>query len=155
MPKIFPYLSEPTARRLRQTAASRPAKHRALFESAIEAYTEACERRTLIGTSPDQKQRYRVAIEAAELAVRNRRKKGLTKVGTFISARHHQMLTAVQMPNGQFLSDTVELVLSYYLWREVGLQEARNNFSGFLWPFIDVPRGVDFDKFVKEISEPF
>lgn len=105
--------------------------------------------------APDIRQRYRVATQAAEVAVRNRRKKGLTKVGTFISTRHHEMLCAIRGPKGQFLSDTVELVLSYFLWREVDFQQGRNNFSAFLWPFIDVPQGLNFGKFVREISEPF
>jgi hypothetical protein len=155
MPKIFPYLSEPTARRLRQTALSRSAKHRHIFESAIEAYVTATEEQESPAVAPDIRQRYRVATQAAEAAVRNRRKKGLIKVGTYISTKHHEMLCAIRGPKGQFLSDTVELVLSYFLWREVDFQQGRNNFSAFLWPFIDLPQGLNFGKFVREISEPF
>jgi hypothetical protein len=154
MPKIFPYLSEPTARRLRQIALSRSAKHRHIFESAIEAYVTSAEEQESPDVAPDIRQRYRAATQAAEVAVRNRRKKGLTKVGTYISTHHHQMLRAIQGPKGQFLSDTVELVLSYFLWREVDFQDGRNNFSAFLWPFIDLPHGLNFSKFVREISEP-
>lgn len=155
MPKIFPYLSEPTARRLRQAALSRSAKHRHIFESAIEAYVTATEEQKNPAIAPDIRQRFRVAMQGAEVAVRNRRKKGLTKVGTYISTKHHEMLCAIRGPKGQFLSDTVELVLSYFLWREVDFQQGRNNFSAFLWPFIDVPQGLDFGKFVREMSEPF
>jgi hypothetical protein len=154
MPKIFPYLSEPTARRLRQMALSRSAKHRHIFESAIEAYVTATEELKSPAIAPEMRQRYRVATQAAELAMRNRRKKDLTKVGTYISMQHHEMLCAIREPKGQFLSDTIELVLSYFLWKEVDFQEARHNFSAFLWPFIDVPPSLDFDKFVREISEP-
>lgn len=154
MKKIFPYLSESTAKRLRQMALSRSAKLRHIVESAIESYVNATEQQRC-ADDPHLRLRYEIALQTAQSAVAKRRKTGLTKVGTCISTLHHDLLLSIQVPKGQFLSDTVELVLSYFLWRDPSAQDERDVFSGFLWPFIHLPSHVNLATFVKEMSEPF
>ena len=152
MKKIFPYLCKSTARRLRFTAAERVVKVRAVVEAAIEAYSEA-----LIVEADDrqesgQRRRTRAALDGARTLVMNRAKSGLVKVGTAIAADKFALLRQIQGAD-RFLSDTVELVLSYYLWHSPGRRKTRDDFSGFLWPPIDLPTEINVYHFIKNITE--
>lgn len=152
MTKIFPYLTPATARRLQFTAADRVVKVRSVVEAAISAYSEALSAEGDTLQEPTKRHRTSAALDAARTLVKNRTKRGLVKIGTAISTESFTVLRQIQ-GSERFLSDTVELVLSYYLWQAPERRSARDDFSGFLWPPIDLPGDFNVYHFVKNVTE--
>lgn len=127
-------------------------KVRSVVEAAIAAYSEALSAEADTLQEPAKRRRTSAALDAARTLVRNRTKRGLVKIGTAISTESFTLLRQIQ-GSERFLSDTVELVLSYYLWQAPERRKARDDFSGFLWPPIDPPKEFNVYHFVKNITE--
>jgi hypothetical protein len=153
MEKIFPYLCPSTARRLRFAAVERVVKVRAVIEAAIDAYSQALAIEADDRHDSDSRARVMAALHGARSLVKGRAKSGLTKVGTAISPEKFASLRQIQ-GSDRFLSDTVELVLSYYLWQAPESRRRRDDFSGFLWPPIDLPAEINVYRFINDTTGP-
>lgn len=154
MKKIFPYLSQRTARQLRMTAATRVIKIGAVVEAAIDAYSQALAVDADELQDVDLRRRNRLSLEQTARVVKARVKKNSVKVGTSISEDHHNVLLGIQGTGG-FLSGAMELALTFHLREAPEARAERDSLTTFLWPPIDLPRGIQIMRFIRHVSGPF